>query len=66
MAASCRCDVPPKAKGFAGTMKRHGFRGQGASHGAQGGAPSGLHRRMPRRRVVFMGTRMAGRMGTTG
>jgi large subunit ribosomal protein L3 len=47
-----------------GTMKRHGFRGQGASHGAQA-----VHRRpgsiggcsTPAR--VFKGTRMAGRMG---
>jgi large subunit ribosomal protein L3 len=53
-----------KGKGFAGTMKRHGFKGQGASHGAQA-----VHRRpgsiggcaTPAR--VFKGTRMAGRMG---
>ncbi|MCW4351898.1 50S ribosomal protein L3 [Hoyosella sp. YIM 151337] len=53
-----------KGKGFAGTMKRHGFRGQGASHGAQA-----VHRRpgsiggcaTPGR--VFKGMRMAGRMG---
>src|SRR5246127_3125735 len=53
-----------KGKGYAGTMKRHGFRGQGASHGAQA-----IHRRpgsigacaTPAR--VFKGTRMAGRMG---
>ena len=53
-----------KGKGTAGTMKRHGFRGQGASHGAQA-----VHRRpgsiggcaTPAR--VFKGTRMAGRMG---
>lgn len=51
-------------KGFAGTMKRHGFAGQGASHGTQA-----VHRRpgsiggcaTPGR--VFKGTRMAGRMG---
>ena len=51
-------------KGFAGTMKRHGFKGQGASHGAQA-----VHRRpgsiggcaTPGR--VFKGLRMAGRMG---
>ena len=51
-------------KGFAGTMKRHGFKGQGASHGAQA-----VHRRpgsiggcaTPGR--VFKGTRMSGRMG---
>ena len=53
-----------KGKGYAGTMKRHGFRGQGAAHGAQA-----VHRRpgsiggcsTPGR--VFKGTRMAGRMG---
>ncbi len=53
-----------KGKGFAGTMKRHGFKGQGASHGAQA-----VHRRpgsiggcaTPGR--VFKGTRMSGRMG---
>jgi large subunit ribosomal protein L3 len=53
-----------KGKGFAGGMKRHGFRGQGAAHGAQA-----VHRRpgsiggcsTPGR--VFKGTRMAGRMG---
>ncbi len=53
-----------KGKGYAGTMKRHGFRGQGAAHGAQA-----VHRRpgsiggcsTPGR--VFKGTRMSGRMG---
>ena len=48
-----------KGKGFAGTMKRHGFKGQGASNGAQA-----VHRRpgsiggcsTPGR--VFKGTRM--------
>lgn len=53
-----------KGKGFAGTMKRHGFKGQGAAHGAHK-----VHRRpgsigacaFPGR--VFKGTRMAGRMG---
>src|ERR1700716_202089 len=53
-----------KGKGFAGVMKRHGFKGQGASHGAQA-----VHRRpgsiggcaTPGR--VFKGVRMAGRMG---
>lgn len=53
-----------KGKGFAGGMKRHGFRGQGASHGAQA-----VHRKpgsiggcaTPGR--VFKGMRMAGRMG---
>ncbi|GGC77254.1 50S ribosomal protein L3 [Hoyosella rhizosphaerae] len=53
-----------RGKGFAGVMKRHGFRGQGASHGTQA-----VHRRpgsiggcaTPGR--VFKGMRMAGRMG---
>ena len=54
-----------KGKGFAGGMKRHGFHGVGASHGAHRN-----HRKpgsigacaTPGR--VFKGTRMAGRMGT--
>ena len=53
-----------KGKGFAGTMKRHGFSGVGASHGAHRN-----HRKpgsigacaTPSR--VFKGLRMAGRMG---
>ncbi|GAA4620728.1 50S ribosomal protein L3 [Saccharopolyspora hordei] len=53
-----------KGKGFAGTIKRHGFRSQGASHGTQA-----VHRKpgsiggcaTPGR--VFKGMRMAGRMG---
>jgi large subunit ribosomal protein L3 len=53
-----------KGKGTAGVMKRHGFKGLGASHGTQrkhrspgsiGGAST------PGR--VFKGLRMAGRMG---
>ena len=53
-----------KGKGFAGTMKRHNFKGVGASHGAHrnhrkpgsvGGAAT------PGR--VFKGQKMAGRMG---
>lgn len=55
-----------KGKGFAGTMKRHNFKGQGASHGAHR-----VHRKpgsvgqcaTPAR--VFKGVRMAGRMGAT-
>lgn len=55
-----------KGKGFAGTMKRHGFSGQPASHGAHR-----VHRKpgavgqcaTPSR--VFKGVRMAGRMGGT-
>ena len=54
-----------KGKGFAGAMKRHGFKGLGAWHGAQrkhrspgsiGGCAT------PGR--VFKGMRMAGRMGS--
>lgn len=53
-----------KGKGFAGTMKRHGFGGMGASHGSHRN-----HRKpgaigacaTPGR--VFKGKRMAGRMG---
>jgi large subunit ribosomal protein L3 len=65
-AAGERVDVTAlsKGKGFAGTMKRHGFAGQPASHGAHR-----VHRKpgaigqcaTPAR--VFKGTRMAGRMG---
>jgi large subunit ribosomal protein L3 len=53
-----------KGKGFAGVMKRHGFRGLGASHGTQrkhrspgsiGGCAFPGH--------VFKGLKMAGRMG---
>lgn len=54
-----------KGKGYAGAMKRHGFAGQGASHGNQA-----AHRRVggigacatPGR--IFKGKRMAGRMGS--
>lgn len=53
-----------KGKGFAGGMKRHNFRGQGASHGNH------KHHRAPGSvgacatpARVFKGTRMAGRMG---
>ena len=65
-AAGTEVDVTgtSKGKGYAGVMKRHGFRGQGASHGAQA-----VHRKpgsiggcaTPGR--VFKGLRMAGRMG---
>lgn len=55
-----------KGKGFAGTMKRHNFKGQPASHGAHR-----VHRKpgavgqcaTPAR--VFKGVRMAGRMGAS-
>jgi large subunit ribosomal protein L3 len=55
-----------KGKGFAGVMKRHGFKGLGASHGVHrvhrspgsiGGCAT------PGRPSVFKGMRMAGRMG---
>ncbi|GAA1946475.1 50S ribosomal protein L3 [Amycolatopsis minnesotensis] len=65
-AAGAEVDVTgtSKGKGYAGVMKRHGFKGQGASHGAQA-----VHRKpgsiggcaTPGR--VFKGLRMAGRMG---
>ena len=53
-----------KGKGFAGVMKRHGFKGQGASHGVHK-----VHRKpgavgqcaTPSR--VFQGKKMPGRMG---
>jgi large subunit ribosomal protein L3 len=53
-----------KGKGFAGTIKRHGFARQGMSHGTQAvhrkpGAIGGCA--TPSR--VFKGQRMAGRMG---
>jgi large subunit ribosomal protein L3 len=64
--AGQRVDVSgtTKGKGFAGVMKRHGFKGLGAGHGVQrkhrspgsiGGCAT------PGR--VFKGVRMAGRMG---
>jgi large subunit ribosomal protein L3 len=52
-----------KGKGFAG-MKRHGFKGQGASHGAQRCTAAGLDRRLRHPGRVFKGTRMSGRMGS--
>ncbi|MPZ89746.1 MAG: 50S ribosomal protein L3 [Nitriliruptorales bacterium] len=53
-----------KGKGFAGTMKRHGFGGLGASHGAHKvhRAPGAIGACATPSRV-FPGTRMAGRMG---
>jgi large subunit ribosomal protein L3 len=54
-----------KGKGFAGAMKRHNFKGQGASHGNH------KHHRAPGSvgacatpARVFKGTRMAGQMGS--
>ena len=53
-----------KGKGYAGVMKRHGFRGQGASHGNQAKhrAPGPIGGCATPGRV-FKGMRMAGRMG---
>lgn len=53
-----------KGKGFAGPMKRHGFSGLGASHGAHRvhRAPGAIGACATPARV-FKGTRMAGRMG---
>ncbi len=53
-----------KGKGFAGVMKRHGFKGLGASHGVHRvhRAPGSIGGCATPGRV-FKGTRMAGRMG---
>ena len=53
-----------KGKGFAGAMKRHGFKGRGASHGAHRvhRAPGSIGACATPARV-FKGTKMAGRMG---
>ncbi|MGC8462750.1 MAG: 50S ribosomal protein L3 [Acidimicrobiales bacterium] len=53
-----------KGKGFAGGMKRHNFKGQGASHGnhKKHRAPGSVGACATPARV-FKGTRMAGRMG---
>ena len=53
-----------KGKGFAGAMKRHNFKGQGASHGNQKKhrSPGSIGACATPARV-FKGTRMAGRMG---
>lgn len=53
-----------KGKGFAGTMKRHNFRGQGAAHGnhKHHRAPGSIGACATPARV-FKGTRMAGRTG---
>ncbi len=53
-----------KGKGFAGVMKRHGFSGQKASHGAHRihRAPGAIGACATPSRV-FKGQRMAGRMG---
>jgi large subunit ribosomal protein L3 len=53
-----------KGKGFAGSMKRHNFKGQGASHGAHKvhRAPGSIGAASTPARV-FRGKRMPGRMG---
>lgn len=53
-----------KGKGFAGGMKRHNFKGQGASHGNQAKhrAPGSIGACATPARV-FKGTRMAGHLG---
>jgi large subunit ribosomal protein L3 len=66
LAAGEKVDVTSvsRGKGFAGAMKRHNFKGQGAGHGNH------KHHRAPGSvgacatpSRVFKGTRMAGRMG---
>jgi large subunit ribosomal protein L3 len=66
LAAGEKVDVTAvsKGRGFAGSMKRHNFKGQGASHGNH------KHHRAPGSvgacatpARVFKGTRMAGRLG---
>jgi large subunit ribosomal protein L3 len=66
LAAGNKVDVTAvsRGKGFAGTMKRHNFRGQGASHGnhKHHRAPGAIGScSFPGR--VFKGVRMAGHMG---
>jgi large subunit ribosomal protein L3 len=53
-----------KGKGFAGAMKRHNFKGQGASHGnhKKHRSPGSIGACATPARV-FRGTKMAGRMG---
>jgi large subunit ribosomal protein L3 len=53
-----------KGKGFAGAMKRHNFKGQGAGHGnhKKHRAPGSIGACATPARV-FKGTRMAGRLG---
>ncbi len=55
-----------RGKGFAGGMKRHGFAGQGASHGnhKKHRAPGSVGQCATPARV-FRGLRMGGRMGAT-
>ena len=66
VAAGSKVDVTAvsRGKGFAGTMKRHNFKGQGASHGnhKHHRAPGAIGScAFPAR--VFKGMRMAGQMG---
>jgi len=66
VAAGSKVDVTAvsRGKGFAGTMKRHNFKGQGASHGnhKHHRAPGSIGScAFPGR--VFKGVRMAGHMG---
>jgi len=64
--AGTKADVTgvSKGKGFAGVMKRHNFKGQGASHGAHKihRAPGAIGACATPARV-FKGKRMPGRMG---
>ena len=66
LAAGDKVDVTAvsKGKGFAGAMKRHNFKGQGAAHGnhKKHRAPGSVGACATPARV-FKGTRMAGRMG---
>src|SRR5579863_3953522 len=66
LSAGERVDVTAisKGKGFAGGMKRHNFRGQGAAHGnhKKHRAPGSVGACATPSRV-FKGTRMAGRLG---
>ena len=67
LAAGDKIDVTAvsKGKGFAGVMKRHNFKGQGAAHGThkKHRAPGSIGACATPARV-FRGTRMAGRMGS--
>ncbi len=66
LAAGTKADVTgiSKGKGFAGVMKRHNFKGQGASHGAHKvhRAPGSIGACATPARV-FKGKRLPGRMG---
>src|ERR1044072_607814 len=66
LAAGDKIDVTAvsKGKGFAGGMKRHNFKGQGASHGnhKKHRAPGSVGACATPARV-FKGTKMAGQMG---